>query len=191
MSDIENRPPTSVLSSKSGLKDGITKPKDKSIKPKVRYWHAKKYASFCCLNVMWLKKLVVSRRSWAVLREKSCKPCSLRAKTRLCWWESLYDLTMKHMVIHMCIMMYVTKHMMIDTNLTHGASPCLHGWEHMSARRCHLTSQSTSLLLPIIANYCQLSPLDQSTRLLLLISCHPISWPVLLSKFVFWAQSIE
>jgi len=34
MSDIENRPPTSVLSSKSGLKDGITKPKDKSIKPK-------------------------------------------------------------------------------------------------------------------------------------------------------------
>ena len=37
MSDIENRPPTSVLSSKSGLKDGITKPKDKIVKPKVRY----------------------------------------------------------------------------------------------------------------------------------------------------------
>jgi len=34
MSDIENRPPTAVLSSKSGLKDGITKPKDKIIKPK-------------------------------------------------------------------------------------------------------------------------------------------------------------
>ena len=37
MSDVENRPPTSVLSSKSGLKDGITKPKDKTVKPKVRY----------------------------------------------------------------------------------------------------------------------------------------------------------
>jgi len=34
MSDIENRPPTAVLSLKSGLKDGITKPKDKIIKPK-------------------------------------------------------------------------------------------------------------------------------------------------------------
>lgn len=34
MSDVENRPPTSVLSSKSGLKDGITKPKDKTVKPK-------------------------------------------------------------------------------------------------------------------------------------------------------------
>jgi len=34
MSDIENRPPTSVLTSKSGPKDGITKPKDKTIKPK-------------------------------------------------------------------------------------------------------------------------------------------------------------
>jgi len=34
MSDIENRPPTSVLSSKSGLKEGINKPKDKTIKPK-------------------------------------------------------------------------------------------------------------------------------------------------------------
>ena len=43
MSDIENRPPTAVLSSKSGLKDGITKPKDKIIKPKVRNWQAGQY----------------------------------------------------------------------------------------------------------------------------------------------------
>jgi len=34
MSDIENRPPTSALSSKTGLKDAITKPKDKIVKPK-------------------------------------------------------------------------------------------------------------------------------------------------------------
>jgi len=34
MSDIENRPPTSVLSSKSGPKEGINKPKDKTTKPK-------------------------------------------------------------------------------------------------------------------------------------------------------------
>jgi len=34
MSDVENRPPTSVLSSKTGLKDGITKPNDKIVKPK-------------------------------------------------------------------------------------------------------------------------------------------------------------
>jgi len=34
MSDIENRPPTSVLSSKPGLKDANIKPKDKIVKPK-------------------------------------------------------------------------------------------------------------------------------------------------------------
>ena len=37
MSDVENRPPTSVLSSKTGPKDGIAKPNDKIVKPKVRY----------------------------------------------------------------------------------------------------------------------------------------------------------
>ena len=45
MSDVENRPPTSVLSSKSGLKDGITKPKDKTVKPKVT--NASKKSSCC------------------------------------------------------------------------------------------------------------------------------------------------
>jgi len=34
MSDIENRPPTSVLSSKPGLKDANIKPKDNIVKPK-------------------------------------------------------------------------------------------------------------------------------------------------------------
>ena len=36
MSDIENRPPTSVLSSKPGLKDANIKPKDNIVKPKVK-----------------------------------------------------------------------------------------------------------------------------------------------------------
>ena len=162
MSDIENRPPTSVLSSKSGPKEGITKPKDKTTKPKVSYWQARIHVSLLSVNPKYWKCNYLSRRSWVVPRGRNFKPCSLQAKTRLCWWESL---SANHGVV-------MKRNMMINTNLTHGASPCLHGWEHMSARRCHLNNQ------PIVANYCHMT--NQPISL-----CYQLSQPNQSTNFAF------
>ena len=105
-------------------------------------WKCWLCAMICWEKFMFLRmfvmslRMLMSRRSWVVLRGRSSKHFSLQAKTRLCWWESLsenHGVVMKH-------------NMMINTNLTHGASPCLHGWEHMSARRCHLTKSNKQLL---------------------------------------------
>jgi len=130
MSDVENRPPTSVLSSKTGLKDGITnKPNDKIVKPK--------------------EKLSGSERKKLQTLQPSSKNQALLVRVTL-WLDDTHDDAHVYQHEHDDAHVYqhddITTHMMIDTNLTHGASPCLHGWEHMSARRCHLTKSNKQLL---------------------------------------------
>ena len=124
-------------------------------------WKCWLCAMICWEKFMFLRmfvmslRLFMSRRSWVVLRGRSSKHFSLQAKTRLCWWVTLWlDDTHddahvyqhEHDDAHVYQHDDITTHMMIDTNLTHGASPCLHGWEHMSARRCHLTKSNKQLL---------------------------------------------
>ena len=77
MSDIENRPPTSVLATKTGPKDSNIKPKEIIVKPKVKLI----VFSSKMTNISMFSRIIQ-----VLPAEKSFKPCSRPAKTRLCWW---------------------------------------------------------------------------------------------------------
>ena len=79
MSDIENRPPTSVLATKTGPKDSNIKPKENIVKSKVKWI----VFSSKMNNISIFSRIIqVAPEPPA---EKSFKPCSRLAKTRLCW----------------------------------------------------------------------------------------------------------
>ena len=76
MSDIENRPPTSVLATKTGPKDSNIKPKENIVKPKVKLI----VFSSKMTNISMFSRIIQVPPA-----EKSFKPCSRPAKTRLYW----------------------------------------------------------------------------------------------------------
>ena len=115
MSDIENRPPTSVLSSKPGLKDANIKPKDNIVKPKVKLSIVSFVPHWLTGEVEWFRE---KEAADAATFQQKPGPAGESFRWSMCAFHK----------------------MMTNTNLTHGASPCLHGWEQMSARRCHLTN---------------------------------------------------
>ena len=77
MSDIENRPPTSVLATTTGPKDSNIRPKENIVKSKVKWL----VFSFKMTNISIFSRIIQMAPA-----EKSFKPCSRPAKTRLCWW---------------------------------------------------------------------------------------------------------
>ena len=90
-------------------------------------------------NVYVQEKLSGSERKKLQTLQPSSKNQALLVRVTL-WLDDTHD------DAHVYHDDDIMTHMMIDTNLTHGASPCLHGWEHMSARRCHLTKSNKQLL---------------------------------------------
>ena len=174
MSDIENRPPTSVLSSKPGLKDANIKPKDKIVKPKVKLSIVSFVPHWLTGEVEWFRE---KEAADAATFQQKPGPAGESFRWSMCAFHK----------------------MMTNTNLTHGASPCLHGWEHMSARRCHLTKQTNKkccLLvasqLLILANSFQYfehcSNLFDYPHLNIEQSVNWCHHPILLCKFVFQIQ---
>ena len=105
MSDIENRPPTSVMATKTGPKDSNIKPKENIVKSKVKWI----VFSFKMTYIS-----IFSRIVQVAPAEKSFKPCSRLAKTRLYWWVF-------NILCHW-------KFSKADDNyqFKHGASPCSH-----------------------------------------------------------------
>lgn len=100
-------------------------------------------------NVDVQEKLSGSERKKLQTLQPSSKNQALLVRVTL-WLDDTHDDAHVYQHEHDDAHVYqhddITTHMMIDTNLTHGASPCLHGWEHMSARRCHLTKSNKQLL---------------------------------------------